>query len=162
MSYQEWLDNIESNKHIGVEHSKELSLQQIVDIGLVAIIDVLVAEHNSGDVIDDRTKLQYQFNVGENVCYCSVGVLLTQQELEHIMTNKLNDTTAPFIPMFGGCGNLDLIQSVYDDVVRRRYRLADSDFVLFMQKHVFPRINKVEKYDSTNIIQYINSKKEGV
>lgn len=161
MNYQEWLDNIESNKHIGVEHSKELSLQQIVDIGLVAIIDVLVAEHNSGDVIDDKTKLQYQFNVGENVCYCSVGVLLTQQELEHIMTNKLNGTTAPFIPMFGGCGNLDLIQSVYDDVVTN-VKLTDSDFVLFMQKHVFPRINKVEKYDSTNIIQYINSKKEGV
>lgn len=161
MNYQEWLDNIESNKHIGVEHSKELSLQQIVDIGLVAIIDVLVTEHNSGDVIDDRTKLQYQFNVGENVCYCSVGVLLTQQELEHIMTNKLNGTTAPFIPMFGGCGNLDLIQSVYDDVVTN-VKLTDSDFVLFMQKHVFPRINKVEKYDTTNIIQYINSKKEGV
>lgn len=162
MNYQEWLDNIERNKHIGVEHSKELSFQQIVDIGLVAIIDVLVAEHNSGNLIDDKTKLQYQFNVGENVCYCSVGVLLTQQELEHIMTNKLNGTTAPFIPMFSGdsIGSLDLIQSLYDDVVSN-VSLKD-DVVLFMEKHTFPRINKVEKYESTNIIQYINSKKEGV
>lgn len=172
MNYQEWLANVEANTHIGLANLIVLPSQTIIDVALKTSIN-LVGQILKSDIPHNEWIahfITYTNTVGNENCYCAIGGLMDESDLDNVTKNGDNQKS---------------IRSILQNISKTCYLSMNTFFLLgklqdfndYMVSNLYGQQHDVKKfllneivvlknllehhmkieYDVTNIKQYLDN-----
>lgn len=172
MNYQEWLANVEANTHIGLANLIVLPPQTIIDVALKTSIN-LVGQILKSDIPHNMWTthfITYTNTVGNENCYCAIGGLMDESDLDNVTKNGNNQKSIRSIlqniskTCYLSMNTFFLLvklQDFNDYMVSNLYG-QQHDVKKFLLNEIVVLKNRLEhhmkiEYDVTNIKQYLDN-----